>query len=559
MLMRKTNEKSENIFKRWWKLTNPHKGYFAGQTFFFIGYTIFLSLITIFAARTINCMYAKNWSGAFLNLGIELLTIIIRSISLHFQYYYYTKQLSYIRYGVAKKVYNKILSCKSTEFNSVSKEKVTNIALNNMTYLSEFPDAIASFIAYSFQVAFVLITVYTSNYLAGLIVTALGVANFFAYYFFNKKLGKIMLERYEKKDDMFKSYSKVIDGKSIINELHSEKKYEGELIENVQGFSKAYSKYQMLHSCKTNLYFACWNVVVYLIAALMLYFVTKGTLEMTIYLIIVPYLTTCTDKLNTLFDKTNNIENMRVDVDRVNLILNLSDEELIKYGEINKESDGYNLALINVSCKKSGDQLSDLRNANINFKTNGVNLIKGEKGSGKRQIFDMLRRYEKPSKGKILLDNLNLYNYNEKTFKSHINYCASHPTFVYGSIKENLELVEPDFKNIEKLCEEVEIKDTILKLPKGFETDITEINDSSLLFMLGLVRALLTNCKILMIYEVPQDAPASLRKKVKNLLTKFNIDKTIILFTHSNDYDSIADVSYTIDNGSVLQNEVKNS
>ena len=75
--------------------------------------------------------------------------------------------------------------------------------------------------------------------------------------------------------------------------------------------------------------------------------------------------------------------------------------------------------------------------------------------------------------------------------------------------------------------------------------------------MLGLVRALLTNCKILMIYEVPQDAPASLRKKVKNLLTKFNIDKTIILFTHSNDYDSIADVSYTIDNGSVLENEVK--
>ena len=248
--MRKTKEKSNNIFKRWWILTNPNKLIFAGQIFFYACYTILLSVITIFAARTINCMYAKDWNGAFLNLAIELITIVMRNVLYHVQYIFYTKELSHIRYVVAKKVYNKILSCKSSEFNNVSKEKITNIALNNMGNLSEFPDAIASFIAYSIQVAFTLITVFTSNYLAGIIVTALGVANFFAYYFFNKKLGKLMLERHEKKDDMFKSYSKIIDGKSIINELQGKEKYEGELINNVKGFSKAYSKYQMITSCK---------------------------------------------------------------------------------------------------------------------------------------------------------------------------------------------------------------------------------------------------------------------------------------------------------------------
>ena len=55
----------------------------------------------------------------------------------------------------------------------------------------------------------------------------------------------------------------------------------------------------------------------------MLFFVSKGTLQMATYLIIVPYLASCTDKLNTLFDRTSSLENMRVDVDRVNLILNM--------------------------------------------------------------------------------------------------------------------------------------------------------------------------------------------------------------------------------------------
>ena len=551
--MRKTKEKSNNIFKRWWILTNPNKLIFAGQIFFYACYTILLSVITIFAARTINCMYAKDWNGAFFNLAIELITIIMRNVLYHVQYIFYTKELSHIRYVVAKKVYNKILSCKSSEFNNVSKEKITNIALNNMGNLSEFPDAIASFIAYSIQVAFTLITVFTSNYLAGIIVTALGVANFFAYYFFNKKLGKLMLERHEKKDDMFKSYSKIIDGKSIINELQGKEKYEGELINNVKGFSKAYSKYQMITSCKTNLYYACWNVVVYLIAALMLFYVSNGSLDIAVYLIIVPYLTTCTDKLNTLFDKTNNIENMRVDVDRVNLILNLSDEELINYGNLNTVSDKYNLGFINVSCKNTTPNNHELRNINLTFKTNGINVIKGEKGSGKRHIFDLLRRYEKPTKGKILLDNLNLYDYNEKTFKTHINYCSSHPTFINGSIKENLELIDTNFENVLKVCKEIGIKKEIEKLPQGFNTQILDIDNSSLLFLLGLTRALLSNCKILMIYEIPQDAADSLRLQIIDILTNHNIDKTIILFTHSNDYNNIADVSYLIDNGIAIE------
>ena len=543
------NIRKDNIIKRWYKLTNPHKGLFLGQVFFYAGYTIFLTIITIFAARTINCMYKGNWGGAFLNLGIELFTIIMRNIFLHIEYKFYNKQVTHIRLNVADKMYNKILSSKSSQIKDMSKERIINIALNNMSNLSEFPDSVAVFIGYSLQVAFTLITVFVANWLAGIAIMLLGVVNFFVYYSLNKRLGRLMLARYEKKDEMYSTYNKVIDGKSVINELNGRKKYRKEILKVTKEYGDAYAKYYTTYSYKNNLYWATWNVVVYGLAALMLYFVSKGTLDIAIYLIIVPYLSSCTDSLCDLFDKTNNIENMRVDVDRVNLILGLTDKQLINYGKINTDSQGYNLGFMNVTCEKKSAGDIDIKDVNISFKMNSINVVKGESGSGKRVVFDLLRRYRKPDTGIVLLDNLDLYDYNQKTFKHHIDYCASHPDFIEGSIKENLQLVDKKMSNIVKVCEQVGVLKQINKLKNGFETLISDIKNTGTLFLIGLVRSILSNSNVLMIYEIPQDQDDAFRKNVVNLLTKYDINKTIILFTHSNDYDCIASKIYEVKKG----------
>ena len=95
-----------------------------------------------------------------------------------------------------------MLTIKDDELKKVSKEKVINIALNNLGNAAEFADAIAIFVAYIAQVVLILWVVFTSNVLAGIIIMCIGVLNFFAYLLFNKKLGKILLKRneYNEKD-----------------------------------------------------------------------------------------------------------------------------------------------------------------------------------------------------------------------------------------------------------------------------------------------------------------------------------------------------------------------
>ena len=542
--------RDENIIKRWFKLAQPNKKAWAGQIITYIIYTTCLFLFTIFAARTINCMYNGDWTMAFVNLGIEILLIVSRCVAIHFEYLFYAKQHRSIKNNVSKKLYNKILILDDKKEKEFTKERITNIALNNMANMAEFPDAVAIFCGYSIQVVITLLTVYFSNWIAGIIITLLGVVNFFVYYNFNKKLGSIMRKRHEKTDEMFQAYTKVLNGKKVINEYHINEKYENEILTDVDKFSQEYSKYYKVYSYKAHLYYSLWNIVVYAVAALMLFFVSKGTLEIAIYLIIVPYLTSCTDKLNTLFERTSSLENMRVDVDRFNLILNMDEKQLIKYGKLNMNSQAYNLGLIDIT-HDGGEEAGKLVNADISFKMKDINLIKGEKGSGKRIVFNLLRREYLPQNGMVLLDNLDLYDYNEKTFKNHIDYCASHPVFIKGSIKENLLIANNNFDEVKQICEQLGVASNIERYENAYNTDIENIKSSGTLFLIGLARALLSKCRILMIYELPQDTPESFRKKIIKFLKSYDVNKTIILFSHSDAYDDIAGLTYIVDNGKV--------
>jgi len=543
-------QKKDNIFKRWYRLCEPNKKYWFFQIFWYIIHVIFLTIITIFAAKTINCMYAKNWTGSFTFLGIELLTIILRNIAMHIEYKYYGLSYGWVRVNVNKKVYDKLMSCENAGIKKLSKEKIISIATNNTGALGEFPESVASFVAYIVQVVITLTTVYISNWLAGLIVTLLGFVNFFVYFSVNKKLGKILVERYEKKDDLFVSYNKVIEGKAVIKEFKREDKYAELVTRDEKNFSRAYAHYYNVYSFKNNIWFACWNVIIYAVAALMMYYVSNRTMDISVYLIIVPYLSTCTDKLNTLFDKTKNIEDMRVDVDRIEMILNMNDDQLAKYGEFNNDSPGYNLGLIDVTVSEK-DSKTKLENIDLSFKIEDINIVRGDRGSGKRMIFNMLRRNLRPDSGNILLDNLDLYDYSDKTFKQHINYSSSHPPFISGTVKENLMMSEKRFDKVKKTCDKLGITQEIELLPLGFNTQILDITSGELLFFLGIARALLTNCKILMIYEVPQVTSEYFKYHFEKVLQKIAIERTVILFTHSDEYDHLAKMVYEVKDGDV--------
>ncbi len=544
--------KPDNIVKRWYKLCQPNKKDWAMQIITYSLYAIVNACMAIFAAKTINCLYNSNWNGAFFWLGVEFLDILIRNLFYHLEYYYYGKVYGQINKTLCGKIYDKIMSVSNTEIKKFSPEKIISIAQSNTSYACEFPDYVASMVSRVVYIIVAIVAVLTSSWWAGIIIMFLAVVNFFVYKAAHKKLGYHLKRRCETKDDSFREYSRIIKAKDVITELGAEDEYKQKILHHVDNFNGEYLKYYMIYSFKENLFFVIWNAVVYIITAVLIFLVSKNMFDIALYLIVVPYLSSCTTKFNELFDKFGSVESTRVDVDRLNLILSLSDKELISYGNVNTECEGYNLGFVNVTYTDKDDPKLKIKSTNIAFKMNAINEVRGERGSGKRIVFDILRRQIKPDDGIVLLDNLNLFDYANSTFKNHIDYCAQHPLFISGTIMENLKATKRDLTKLNDLIAELGLTEVIARQKDGLNTQIDDVTNPEDRFWVGIIRAALSKCKILMIYEYPNTDNPEFHSIFQNIIKTCETDKrTLILFTHNAEHDQLADVVFEVKNNSV--------
>ena len=120
------------------------------------------------------------------------------------------------------------------------------------------------------------------------------------------------------------------------------------------------------------------------------------------------------------------------------------------------------------------------------------------------------------------------------------------------SIRDNLSLVDSNFKRIQKVCMRLGIHDEILSLPKGYNTVIEE-NSSNistrLKHLLSIVRSILTNAEILLFDEVTSSLDASNTKKVVKVFKELSKDHTVIIITHKKEVMNKADHLIIIDKG----------
>ena len=82
----------------------------------------------------------------------------------------------------------------------------------------------------------------------------------------------------------------------------------------------------------------------------------------------------------------------------------------------------------------------------------GVNLdigsnttyIQGDGSSGKTTLFNNLAKIRIPQQGKILINGLDSYNFNEQDIRDRVHFCCSEQAFFSGTIADNLFLGQKD-------------------------------------------------------------------------------------------------------------------
>ena len=226
----------------------------------------------------------------------------------------------------------------------------------------------------------------------------------------------------------------------------------------------------------------------------------------------------------------------------------------------------------NVSFKYPGRYLG-LNNCNILFKKKKVTAITGKSGSGKTTISDLILGLQKTNKGKVLIDNIEINDFNINNFRHKIGYVPQESFLFNTSIENNLlwainggksnkfdekflmKKNERDVK-VQECLRLANIDKFIDSLPDGIKTEVgdrgTRLSGGQKQ-RISLARALIRDPEILILDEATSSIDDETEKSILSSLNKLKDSMTIILIAHRLSTLSCADEIYVLDQGEIVE------
>ena len=195
------------------------------------------------------------------------------------------------------------------------------------------------------------------------------------------------------------------------------------------------------------------------------------------------------------------------------------------------------IQLKNVSYRYDDKSDYILRNVNIHFKPNQINVLMGKSGSGKTTIMKLIIKMYNPTKGEIYLDEINSKDICQKDIRNNIYYVNQRTILFDESVLYNLQYGNHKSKDfIVDLLTKYDLLDYYKPLQNGIETS-SGVNGSNLSLgmqkIIMVVRGILKPNKSIVIFDEPLTSlDKETREKIVKLIVNETSGKTIIIISH---------------------------
>lgn len=553
--------KNWQYIKRWWQVAKPSKTIMFFQWLTATIPAVLLVIQAIPAAKAITAITIADYDGAIKYLILTFIVDLMSQISWTIQYRFCSSQLKFIYPRIQEQIFNKIFIAEDMNFKYTSKEKMVNIISNNITVLSDFCDYISYKTAYFIQAVITIIIIFTTNFYIGLIIFALAIIVYFLINWLNSLIGKKTALVQEERDTLTENFTDIVDGRTLSNDLNLKDSLKEKYFGKVNSVVKNYSKRITLQSLRDNWVYVLYTFIIMIATLFLVKQVENNALTLTTYLIVTPYLTSAITKMKDFFAIFNDLQNTNISALRVKTILDMSEKDLIEFGNNSTDKIEGAITFSNVSYSsynKLDKSLNSIKMLNTQITKKQIVLFQGQRNCGKRALFYMLRRASRPDNGTITFDTINIYDFDVETYKHNLSYITNKPYFFNDTILENLRYIEPNKKKVFEVCKKLGIHEIITNLPEGYETNLTKtptaLSDPNK-FLLGLARAVLTKSEIFMIYEFPVGLNKNEEEIIKNTLKELKKQRTILIFSADNKVADIIDRHFIIKAGEVSEIE----
>ncbi|MBD2210958.1 ABC transporter ATP-binding protein [Calothrix sp. FACHB-156] len=199
-----------------------------------------------------------------------------------------------------------------------------------------------------------------------------------------------------------------------------------------------------------------------------------------------------------------------------------------------------------------------LEDITLTIKRNQMLALVGSSGSGKTTLADLLMRFYDPTRGKILIDGIDLRQFRLQSLRSRMAV-VSQDTFIFNTTVQNniaYGLEGVDESEIEEVARQANALEFILELPQGFQTKLGDRGvrlSGGQRQRIAIARALLRNPEILILDEATSALDSVSERLIQDSLEKLAVGRTVIAIAHRLSTIFRADKIVVLEQGHIIE------
>ncbi|HFC00025.1 MAG TPA: ABC transporter ATP-binding protein [Phaeodactylibacter sp.] len=486
-------------------------------------------------------------------IGILLVNVLLRYI-----FIYATNWLgqSVIK-DLRVRVFNHISSLKLSYFDTTPIGTSTTRTINDIeTINTVFSQGAITILADLFTVFAVLAVMLMTSWKLTLVCLTTLPFLMMATYVFKEKV-KVSYQKVRKQVTQMNAFlQERITGMRIVQIFNAEEK---ELVK----FSSINRKYTQAN-LDSILYYAVFFPVVEIISAaalgLLVWWGARGVIagEVTTgtFITFPIYLSMLFRPIRMLADRFNTLQMGLVAAERV---FNLLDNEDIieNRGKIITPKLRGDIEFVNVGFAYNNEDYV-LKDMNFKIKAGETLAICGSTGSGKSTIINILNRFYEIQKGEILIDGVNIKDYELSSLRKRIAIVLQDVFLFSGTVMENITLRDDRISEAEVIeaAKKIGAHEFIQRLPGGYSYEVMERGATLSMGqrqLVSFVRALVFNPDILILDEATSSIDPESEAVIQHAIEKLIDKRTSIIIAHRLSTIRHTDNIMVLEKGKILE------
>ena len=483
-----------------------------------------------------------------------LIALVFGETILNFFLVYFSNYISQnVIRDIREKLYHKLIYFKTSYFDKTPIGQLVTRAVGDVETISTvYTDGFLMVFGDILRIVFVLIMMFQVDVHLSYISLAILPLMVVITRFFQKKLKKAFTDERTWTATQNSFVQERLSGMTII-QVFNRQKAEFQKFDQININLKA-------ALLRTVFIFSLFFPVVELISSLFIGFVLFYggyiTISAGVVIAFIQYISMLIRPLRQIADRFNNIQRGIVGAERV---LGIMDEDfsLANTGKVIKHQFDGKIEFQDV--KFSYDDKQEVLKG-ISFKVNPGETVAivGATGAGKSTIISLITRLYDINSGKILLDDVELKDYELYNLRSHIGVVLQDVFLFHGSIFENLSFGDETvtLEKIRSIAKEIEVDDFIKSLPGGYDYVVRERGSSISLGqrqLLSFLRAYLSDPKILILDEATSSIDQASEKLIQRATEKITKNRTSIIIAHRLSTIEKADKIIVMEHGKIVE------